>query len=396
MRCGRYGCLLLFVAAPGGEVEQGEDKERPEDGGVVEGVEYGQGDGDGEVGGEQRPGARADAQRAAVGGRDVFGAARGAATGDVGEDVCSDFRRWLHLFIHGAQFGGEFAVRVNAVGQFAAQAALHEVEKFGVVVFDGAGNGVVVRQAGTDDAGNVARDGCATGGVGADGAAVAVAVGEGEQFVVVAGVGVNVIQFRPRYGEVQFAAAEVAVEVDVVEVALARFGEGKVQAVRVAAGDGAGRAGKGAPEEAGGAEGEDGGDEAEGEGGVAAAVHPEVGQVLREDTGGEEQPPAEPVGAGDGARGAVPRAQRDVRARGGRAGGWRFAVVGLFLPAALSRPPGDSDRDERCEGGKSGGNAARQWPVQQHEAGGKEEQAIGEVEPGKRAAARWRQRGVVR
>lgn len=40
--------------------------------------------------------------------------------------------------------------------------------------------------------------------------------------------------------------------------------------------------------------------------------------------------------------------------------------------------------------------AARQWPVQQHEAGGKEEQAIGEVEPGKRAAARRWQRGVVR
>ena len=63
-------------------------------------------------------------------------------------------------------------------------------------------------------------------------------------------------------------------------------------------------------------------------------------------------------------------------------------VVGLFLPAALSRPPGDSDRDERCEGGKSGGNAARQWPVQQHEAGGKEEQAVGEDEPGERAAAK--------
>ena len=302
------------------------------------------------------------------------------------------------MFEDGAQVCGVFAVGVNVVGQFAAQAALHEVEEFGVVVFDGAGNGVVVRQAGTDDAGNVARDGFATGGVGADGAVVAVAGGEYQQFVDAAltAVAVDMVEFRPRYGEVQFAAAEVAVEVDVVEVALARFGEGEVQAVRVAAGNGAGRVGEGAPEEAGGAEGEDGGDEAEGEGGVAAAVHPEVGQVLREDTGGEEQPPAEPVGAGDGARGAVPRAQRDVRARCGRGGGQRFAVGGLGLPMVLSRPPGDSDRDERCEGGKSCGNAARQWPVHQHDSGGKEEEAVGEDEPGERAASRRWQWGVIR
>ena len=138
---------------------------------------------------------------------------------------------------------------------------------------------------GVDNAGDAARDGFAADGVAADGALVAVRAAEGQRFVVLAPSGVDVVQFCPGDGEVQFAAAEGAVEEDAVEVALARVGECEVQAVAVAAGDGAVGVGEGVPEEAGGAEGEERAEDGEGEADVGgegvAGAHGE--QARREE-----------------------------------------------------------------------------------------------------------------
>ena len=153
------------------------------------------------------------------------------------------------------------------------------MEVFGVAVVDGVGEGVQVGFVGVDNAGDAARDGFAADGVAADGALVAVRVAEGERFVVLAPSGVDVVQFCPGDGEVQFAAAEGAVEEDAVEVALARVGECEVQAVAVAAGDGAVGVGEGVPEEAGGAEGEERAEDGEGE----ADVGGEGEQARREE-----------------------------------------------------------------------------------------------------------------